>query len=111
MMPLMVFLAVSGHQERALELPAGVTLLASTARCPYHAIKIDGKPFYGFQFHPEVDDLDLKARISRYQDRYLKTDGHLQEILDNLQPTPEANLLLDKFVCRVLLRSEATDFN
>jgi GMP synthase (glutamine-hydrolysing) len=105
------FLAVSGHQERAVRLPDGVTLLAFTERCPYHAIKIEGKPFYGFQFHPEVDHHDLKARISRYQDRYLKTNGHLQEILSNLYPTPEANLLLHKFVNRVLLRSEAADFN
>ncbi|PZD74289.1 GMP synthase [glutamine-hydrolyzing] [Acaryochloris thomasi RCC1774] len=105
------FLAVSGHKERAVELPPGVTLLAFTERCPYHAIKLEGKPFYGFQFHPEVDHHDLESRISRYQDRYLKTDGHLQEILSHLYPTPEANLLLHKFVDRVLLRSEATDFN
>ncbi len=105
------FLAVSGHKERAVDLPAGVTLLAFTERCPYHAIKIEGKPFYGFQFHPEVDHHDLEARISRYQDRYLQTDGHLQEILSNLYPTPEANLLLRKFVDRILLRSEAADFN
>lgn len=104
------FLAVSGHKERAVELPAGVTLLAYTERCPYHAIKIEGKPFYGFQFHPEVNHHDLEARISRYQDRYLTADGHLQEILSHLYPTPEANLLLRKFVNRVLL-SEATDFN
>ncbi|MDM7327317.1 MAG: hypothetical protein P3X23_009425 [Thermosynechococcus sp. Uc] len=28
------------------------------------------KPFYGFQFHPEVDDRDLIARITPYCDRY-----------------------------------------
>ncbi len=105
------FLAVSGHKERACELPNGVTLLAFTEQCPYHAIKIEGKPFYGFQFHPEVDHHDLEARITRYQTRYLNTDGHLQEILSNLQPTPESNLLLRKFVNRVLLRSQASDFN
>ncbi|MGF1600718.1 MAG: type 1 glutamine amidotransferase [Thermosynechococcaceae cyanobacterium] len=105
------FLAVSGHKERASILPAGVTLLAKTELCPYHALKIDGKPFYGFQFHPEVDHNVLETRISRYRDRYLKTEQHLEEILSNLHPTPEAHSLLYKFVNRVLLRSQATDFN
>jgi GMP synthase (glutamine-hydrolysing) len=105
------FLAVSGHKERASTLPTGVTLLASTELCPYHAIKIEGKPFYGFQFHPEVDHNVLETRISRYRDRYLKTDDHLEDILSNLHPTPEANALLYKFVNRVLLRSQATNFN
>lgn len=105
------FLAVSGHKERAVELPEGVTLLASSELCPYHAIKIEGKPFYGFQFHPEVDAQDLKARITRYQARYLKADGHLEEILANLRPVPESNLLLYKFVQRVILRSQTPDFH
>lgn len=97
------FSVVSGHQERAVELPPCTRLLAFTERCPYHAFKVIDKPFYGFQFHPEVDHHDLAARITRYQDRYLETDEALQVILDNLQPTPESNRLIEKFVDRILL--------
>ncbi|WP_299414745.1 type 1 glutamine amidotransferase [Acaryochloris sp. IP29b_bin.148] len=98
------FLVVSGHKERATELPPQTKLLAFTERCPYHAFKVIDKPFYGFQFHPEVDHHDLAARITRYQDRYLETDGALQAILDNLHPTPESNRLILKFVDRILLQ-------
>lgn len=98
------FLVVSGHQERAIKLPANTRLLAFTERCPYHAFKVIDKPFYGFQFHPEVDHHDLAARITRYQDRYLETDGALQSILDNLHPTPESNRLIQKFIDRILLQ-------
>ena len=97
------FLAVCGHQERAVKLPANVTWLASTSACPYHALKVEDKPFYGFQFHPEVDQYDLAARITRYQERYLNGDHHLQQVLENLQPTPESHRLIEKFVDRILL--------
>lgn len=98
------FLVVSGHKERAIKLPPHTQLLAFTERCPYHAFKVMDKPFYGFQFHPEVDHHDLAARITRYQDRYLESDGALQSILDNLHPTPESNQLIQKFVDRILLQ-------
>lgn len=98
------FLVVSGHKERAIKLPPRTQLLAFTERCPYHAFKVMDKPFYGFQFHPEVDHHDLAARITRYQDRYLESDGALQSILDNLHPTPESNQLIQKFVNRILLQ-------
>ena len=98
------FLVVSGHQERAVAMPANTILLAFTQRCPYHAFKVVDKPFYSFQFHPEVDHHDLAARITRYQDRYLKSNRDLQSILDNLHPTPESNQLIRKFVDRILLQ-------
>jgi GMP synthase (glutamine-hydrolysing) len=97
------FLAISGHKERALTLPQQTVCLASTARCPYHALKVIDKPFYGFQFHPELNPQDLAARIQRYQSRYLEDDAHLQQILASLQETPDANQLITKFVDRILL--------
>ena len=64
------FWAVSGHKERAVILPDDTILLAYSELCPYHAFKLKGRPFYGFQFHPEVDIPDLQMRIARYHDRY-----------------------------------------
>jgi GMP synthase (glutamine-hydrolysing) len=97
------FLAISGHKERALTLPEQTVCLASTERCPYHAFKVIGKPFYGFQFHPELNPQDLATRIRRYQNRYLENDKHLQQVLASLQETPDANQLIAKFVDRILL--------
>ncbi|NCJ07597.1 type 1 glutamine amidotransferase [Synechococcales cyanobacterium C] len=100
------FMAVSGHQERALTLPQQTIALAYSQRCPYHALKVMGKPFYGFQFHPEVDCHDLVARITRYQERYLDSPEHLQRIVDSLVETPHANQLIAKFVDRILLGAQ-----
>ncbi len=97
------FLAISGHKERALHLPSQAIALAASDRCPYHALKVKNKPFYGFQFHPELNPTDLAARIRRYQARYLDSDHHLQQVLDSLQETPEANQLITRFVDRILL--------
>lgn len=97
------FIAVSGHQERAASLPDNAILLAYSELCPYHAFTFNDKPFYAFQFHPEVDKHDLIARITRYQDRYLDGDGALQDIIDNCKDTTEANLLIERFIDRILL--------
>jgi GMP synthase (glutamine-hydrolysing) len=97
------FLAVSGHQERAKTIPKNAILLAYSTLCPFHAIKIKNKPFYAFQFHPEVNQADLISRIIRYKERYSDGDNFLQNIIDTCQETPEANKLVRKFVDRVLL--------
>jgi GMP synthase (glutamine-hydrolysing) len=98
------FWAVSGHKERAVSMPEEAILLAFSDLCPFHAFKMPGKPFYGFQFHPEVDIADLTARITRYQNRYLDGDDHLATILQDLQDTEIANQLIEKFVDRILLQ-------
>jgi GMP synthase (glutamine-hydrolysing) len=97
------FWAICGHQERAASLPQGAIHLASTELCPYHAFKMEDKPFYAFQFHPEVDKQDLVARITRYKDRYLNDEEMLQNILSDIHDTPESNELIRKFVDRILL--------
>lgn len=98
------FWAVSGHKERAISMPEGAILLAFSDRCPYHAFKMVDAPFYGFQFHPEVNPEDLAARITRYQSRYLDNADVLNTILQNLHPeTTIANQLIGKFVDRILL--------
>ncbi len=98
------FMAVSGHKERALELPDNAILLASSTLCPYHAFTFKNKPFYAFQFHPEVDKDDLIARITRYKDRYLDGDGHLQKIIDSCQETPQSNQLIENFIDKIILK-------
>jgi len=88
------FWAVSGHKERAVELPKEAVLLAFSELCPYHCIKILDKPFYAFQFHPEVNRQDLVMRITRYKERYLNGDEALEKIVrDSTKSTTESNIL------------------
>ena len=97
--------AVSGHKERALKLPKDAILLASSELCPYQVFKIKDKPFYAFQFHPEVDREDLILRITRYKERYLDNDEHLKEIISHMQhDTTFANKLIEDFVDRIVLK-------
>jgi len=95
------FPAISVHMERAPELPENCELLAYTEACP-HAFKVHDKPFWAFQFHPEVDRKTLVERLTIYKAKYTDDDGQLDEVLESAQETPESNELLRKFVERVL---------
>ena len=65
-----MFHAVSGHKERASKLPDNAVRLAFSELCPEHIFKFPDRPFYAFQFHPEVDGDILVARYTRYASRY-----------------------------------------
>ena len=99
------FRAVSVHKERATDLPAGCDLLAYTEACP-HAFRVTGKPFWAFQFHPEVDRATLVERLTIFSASYTEGSDHLQEVLEAIQETPESNRLLSNFVDRVLLNDD-----
>jgi GMP synthase (glutamine-hydrolysing) len=96
------FRAVSVHKERATELPAGCELLAYTASCA-HAFRVTGKPFWAFQFHPELGRSTLVERLTIFKSNYTEDDDHLDEVLAAAVETPESNTLVRKFTERVLL--------
>ncbi len=96
------FLAISVHRQRSVKAPAGCIQLAYTRDC-CHSFKVIGAPFWTTQFHPEVDLQTLIDRLTLFKEKYTDGDGHLQEVLDSAQETPESNNLLRKFVDRVLL--------
>ena len=95
------FAAVAVHRERAPVCPEGATELAYTENC-CHGFKVDGKRFWAFQFHPEVDRATLVSRLTVYKAAYTDGDDHLQHVLDTAVETPESNALMGKFVDRVL---------
>lgn len=96
------FLAVSVHKEKALEPPPGVEVLAETDVC-IHSFKVANKPFWAFQFHPEVDKPTLVERLTFFKEHYAQDPEQLEAVLQSAQDTPESNTLVKKFVDRVLL--------
>ncbi|WP_290703224.1 type 1 glutamine amidotransferase [Amphritea sp.] len=96
------FFAISVHRQYVDSLPENCQLLAYTAQC-VHSFKLKGKPFWAFQFHPEVDKATLIERLTFYKAHYTDGDGQLDRVLSSAVETPESNILVRKFVDRVLL--------
>ncbi|UTW03555.1 gamma-glutamyl-gamma-aminobutyrate hydrolase family protein [Amphritea atlantica] len=96
------FFAISVHRQYAQSLPSECLLLAYTDQC-IHSFKLKGKPFWAFQFHPEVDKATLIERLTFYKSHYTEGDGQLEQVLNSAVETPESNILVRKFVDRVLL--------
>ena len=96
------FPAVSVHKERAIKLPEQCELLAYTEAC-IHAFKVINKPFWSFQFHPEVNRATLVERLTIFKAHYTDGDDHLDKVLQAAVETPDSNRLVKKFVERVLL--------
>jgi GMP synthase (glutamine-hydrolysing) len=99
------FRAVSVHKERAANLPEECELLAYTESCA-HAFKVKDKPFWAFQFHPEVDRATLVERLTIYKAHYTDGDDHLDAVLASAVETPESNTLVRKFTERVLINGD-----
>lgn len=99
------FWSVSGHQERAASIPQDAKTLGLTTLCPYHIIAFKNKPFYGFQFHPEIDRKVLHDRLHRYHTRYLNEAEEMQAIIATMdRDTTLANRIIYDFVDRVILK-------
>ncbi len=60
------FRAFVGHKEACDSVPPQATLLASSATCPVHMIRV-GEHVYATQFHPELDSYGLEVRIDTYR--------------------------------------------
>lgn len=91
------FHAVSVHRERATEFPKQTIPLAYTNACP-HAFRVTGKPFWAFQFHPEVDKTTLIERLSVYKASYTSDEAQFNQVIASAVETPESNALVRRFI-------------
>lgn len=87
-----------GHNDRVRELGPGWLELARSAICPCQAIRLEGKPVYGTQFHSEMDEERLRERILIFLEDYVADETAFQEILRSLRPSIEADRLLSRFL-------------
>lgn len=51
------------HNDEVTEVPAVFKVLASSQNCRVQAMKHQQKPFYGLQFHPEVEHTEYGEQI------------------------------------------------
>jgi GMP synthase (glutamine-hydrolysing) len=98
------FYAQFGHKDHALGMPSGLTNLAATERCPYQALRVDGKPIYATQFHPELSMTRNRERYMRYIEAYADPEmaDTVEEVMARFQETHQATDLLRRYVVEVL---------
>ncbi len=87
-----------GHSDRVVDRPPTVRELASSESCGVQALRLDGYPVWGTQFHPEMDEADLRERLLMYRQTYLRGDDGLGELERRLRPSPHPRRLLDNFL-------------
>jgi len=97
------FAAHFGHHDLVTELPAGMVELARTELCPNQAVRLDGLPIYGTQFHCEISTRRMHERLLMYRDEYLDgAERSDEEVLASLggllRPTPQAERLVASFL-------------
>jgi GMP synthase (glutamine-hydrolysing) len=88
-----------GHEDHVVELPPGATRLAYSERVEFQAYRIDDRPIYCTQFHPELNCENLMERIQIYPEYIERIAGlPVESFVDMIEETPETELLLKRFV-------------
>lgn len=87
-----------GHHDRVVRLVPGMVELASSERCPIQVLRLEGKPIYGTQFHAEMNEEHMRARVLMYRDAYLPDGQTPEEFGATLRPTPVVAGLVRRFV-------------
>lgn len=73
--------AFCSHFDEAVGLGPGFQVLASTPACPVQAFKVDGRPAWGIQFHPEMDVRDARQYLRNIAGLDLPTSPLFAEAL------------------------------
>lgn len=60
------FRAMAGHKESVQEVPENAVVLASSAVCPVHMMRVKNN-IYATQFHPELEAVGLEVRVNAYK--------------------------------------------
>ena len=93
--------AYATHRQTVLRVPEGAFGYGGNRFEPHHAVRF-APAAWGVQFHPEFTLETMRAYI-RYQRPRLASDAQMQELLDQVEPLPEAGLLLKRF-CQLVFK-------
>jgi len=91
------FDAIVGHNDSVEAVPPELELLATGERCPNQVFHLPGSVFYTTQFHPELDEDDLRVRVEHYRAQYARPGSEPPDASE-LGPTPDANRLVARFL-------------
>ncbi len=102
------FSAQLGRKDRASQLPDTCIHLAASKRCPYQAFRVQGKPIWATQFHPELNRADNLARFVRYQKGYgaVMSKDEQDAAFNRFQDSPETETLIPRFLKLVFGQKE-----
>ena len=98
------FYAQQGHHDAVMDMPASFVRLAYSERCPWQAMRLIGKPIYGFQFHPELIRQDLVTRMTAYSHVYASEPGRLEQIIAGIKETDNQSIVVN-FIDKMVLPS------
>lgn len=84
------------HMQSVIELPSNAEILASNDFDSHHAVKFANK-CWGMQFHPEFDEVAMRAYIEERQDDLIKEGLDVDALLKAVEPTPVARNILKDF--------------
>lgn len=102
------FFAQMGHKDRAVTLPDQLVNLAYSKKAPVQAFKVDERPVYATQFHPELTMAQNRTRFENYIEGYSndKVGMDVETIRNSYRESAETYLLLPEFMKRVVLKTE-----
>ena len=93
------FFAQFGHHDHVVDVPSGVTVLATGNGGQCQAFRVDGARFWGAQFHPELDKRTTLERWSHYRLNYERDQGdEIDRQLREAPETPEVSKILRTLV-------------
>ncbi|HET9948867.1 MAG TPA: type 1 glutamine amidotransferase [Longimicrobiales bacterium] len=93
------FDVIIGHEDVVTRLPPGAVLLASSGLVENEAFRLEGKPIYCTQFHPELCRDDVLGRIAAYPEYLALTSAStIDELATSVPETPHAEELLRRFL-------------
>jgi GMP synthase (glutamine-hydrolysing) len=93
------FDAFVGHKEAISEVPAHLTVLASSAACPVQAFRV-GANVYATQFHPELDAQAFASRVRTYAGHGYFQPDEMDAILERVTTADvrASHMVLGRFV-------------
>jgi GMP synthase (glutamine-hydrolysing) len=93
------FDAFVGHKEAISDVPAHLTVLASSINCPVQAFRV-GENVYATQFHPELDTNAMAARVQAYAQHGYFAPESIDQILHGVATADvrASHLVLGRFV-------------
>lgn len=92
------FLAQFGHNDFVSRLPEGAVNMASTPLCAVQAYKLEGRPVYSTQFHPELSHIENQERAMRYFSVYDPDMTTPEKLAQMFRDSQGASDLLPRFV-------------